>query len=147
MWMTSITSGTRVDATNCAHVTAIVVKRPLVHLSLPPTFTHTTATTMASLAKLTSISTQTLSLLLERQRLQTLSDSTSNHSLHLPQITRNLKQLKAGILALEEKEKENGRTEAGAEAVRLLKSQYERMRGMLGVDVPGVERYVCFVGS
>lgn len=102
---------------------------------------------MASLAKLTSISTQTLSLLLERQRLQTLSDATSHHSLHLPQITRNLKQLKAGILALEEKEKGNGGTEAGAEAVRLLKSQYERMRGMLGVDVPGVERYVCFVGS
>ncbi|TCD67624.1 hypothetical protein EIP91_012189 [Steccherinum ochraceum] len=86
---------------------------------------------MATLAKLTSQSTQTLSLLLERQRLQSLS-STPNNSLHLPQITRNLKQLRSGILALEEKE-------GASEAVRLLKSQYERMRGMLGAEGSGVE--------
>ncbi|KAI0075615.1 hypothetical protein K474DRAFT_1685244 [Panus rudis PR-1116 ss-1] len=79
---------------------------------------------MASLAKLTSISTQTLSLLLERQRLQTISGPPSN-SLHLPQITRNLNQLRSGILELEGKD-------GPSEAVRLLKSQYERMRGMLG---------------
>ena len=52
------------------------------------------SSTMATLAKLTSQSTQTLSLLLERQRLQTLS--TDSTSLHLPQITRNLQQLRAG---------------------------------------------------
>lgn len=90
---------------------------------------------MATLAKLTSQSTQTLSLLLERQRLQTLSGEGS--SLHLPQITRNLQQLRTGILDLEEKE-------GNIEAVRLLKSQYERMRGMLGPDaeVAGVQRCV-----
>lgn len=80
---------------------------------------------MTSLAKLTSQSTQTLSLLLERQRLQTISSGPNN--LHLPQITRNLNQLRTGILELESKE-------GVSEASRLLKSQYERMRGMLGSD-------------
>ncbi|KAI0319450.1 hypothetical protein OF83DRAFT_1055001 [Amylostereum chailletii] len=83
-----------------------------------------------SLAKLTSISTQTLSLLLERQRLQSLpplgAPATSSN-LHIPQITRNLKQLRKGIFELEEKE---GRSEA----VGLLRSQYGRMRGLLGKD-------------
>ncbi|KAI0090664.1 hypothetical protein BDY19DRAFT_992093 [Irpex rosettiformis] len=82
---------------------------------------------MATLAKLTSLSTQTLSLLLERQRLQTISAGPNATSLHLPQITRNLQQLRTGILDLEAKE---GRTEA----VKLLRSQYERMRGMLGPE-------------
>lgn len=97
-----------------------------------------------SLAKLTSLSTQTLSLLLERQRLHTLpsfstsseSQSTKPTSLHLPQITKNLSRLRAGILDLEAKE---GRSEA----VRLLRSQHERMRGMLGGE-GDVERFVQF---
>lgn len=90
-----------------------------------------------SLAKLTSISTKTLSLLLERQRLQTLpsfsnplSDDSSNgssNSLHLPQIRKNLAQLRTGIKELE-------KSGGGGEAVALLKNQYERMRGMLGDD-------------
>ena len=90
---------------------------------------------MATLAKLTSLSTQTLSLLLERQRLQTLS--SNGPSLLLPQITRNLQQLRTGIVDLEQKE-------GNIEAVRLLKSQYERMRGMLGAEgeAAGVQRYV-----
>jgi syntaxin 8 len=92
-----------------------------------------------SLAKLTSISTSTLSLLLERQRLQTLPQYTNQTSnpLHIPQITRNLAQLKRGVLELEVKE---GRSEA----VTLLRSQYERMRGMLGdeADKAGIERLV-----
>ncbi|GJE98218.1 SNARE motif of SYN8 domain-containing protein [Phanerochaete sordida] len=82
-------------------------------------------TPMATLAKLTSLSTQTLSLLLERQRLQSLA--AGGDSLHLPQITRNLGQLRTGVLALED-------AEGSTEAVRLLRSQYERMRGMLGPD-------------
>ncbi|KAI0037124.1 hypothetical protein K488DRAFT_75466 [Vararia minispora EC-137] len=82
-----------------------------------------------SLARLTSISTSTLSLLLERQRLQSLPQYTNQTSspLHLPQITRNLALLREGILDLEAKE---GRTEA----LTLLRSQYGRMRGMLGDD-------------
>ena len=94
-----------------------------------------------SLAKLTSVSTQTLSLLLERQRLWSLpsfasSDSTSTRSgsTHVPQIIKNLTQLRAGILELEANE---GRTEA----VALLRSQFERMRSMLG-DESNVGRFV-----
>lgn len=91
-----------------------------------------------SLAKLTSISTQTLSLLLERQRLHTLPSFSDPYaskpsSLHLPQITRNLTRLRTGILDMEAKD---GRSEA----VVLLRSQYERMRSMLG-DESTVERY------
>ncbi|PCH38956.1 hypothetical protein WOLCODRAFT_29284 [Wolfiporia cocos MD-104 SS10] len=88
---------------------------------------------MSSLAKLTSLSTQTLSLLLERQRLQTLANPNAS-SLHIPQIARNMQQLRAGVLELQEKE---GRSET----VSLLRSQYERMRGMLGQEgeAAGVE--------
>lgn len=104
-----------------------------------------------SLAKLTSISTKTLSLLLERQRLQTLpsfnnsgplGDSSSpnangsGNSLHLPQIKKNLAALRSGIKEMEAKE--GGRSEAAV----LLRNQYERMRGMLGDDAEGIPLYV-----
>ncbi|KAF8154697.1 hypothetical protein B0H34DRAFT_661204 [Crassisporium funariophilum] len=89
-----------------------------------------------SLAKLTAISTKTLSLLLERQRLQSLPSFTSSgptstdsrtngNSLHFPQIKRNLNQLRVGILALEAKDG------SSIETARLLRNQYDRMRGML----------------
>ena len=89
----------------------------------------------ASLARLTSLSTQTLSLLLERQRLQNLPSNST--SLHAPQIVKNLQQLRAGILELEEKE-------GVSEATKLLRTQHERMRGMLGgeADALGVQRCV-----
>ncbi|TFK23997.1 hypothetical protein FA15DRAFT_669969 [Coprinopsis marcescibilis] len=102
-----------------------------------------------SLAKLTAVSTKTLSLLLERQRLQTLPSSFGNQSsplhdlnpvstptssLNLSQIKKNLEQLRNGVLAMQEKEGES-------EAVGLLKNQYERMRGMLGVDAEGVPSF------
>ncbi|KAH9960611.1 hypothetical protein BC827DRAFT_1206702 [Russula dissimulans] len=84
-----------------------------------------------SLAKLTALSTQTLSLLLERQRLQTLSPAAptgdTNNSLHLPQITRNLSQLRVGILELES-------TGDHTEAIALLRNQHVRMRDMVGSD-------------
>lgn len=93
-----------------------------------------------SLAKLTSLSTQTLSLLLERQRLQSIpqlqssslqpSSGSSSSNLHLPQITRNLNQLRKGILELESPINGTG----AAEAAGLLRNQYGRMRGMLGDD-------------
>lgn len=84
-----------------------------------------------SLAKLTALSTQTLSLLLERQRLQSLlpaptADGT-NSSLHLPQITRNLAQLRSGIMELESLGEHS-------EAVSLLRNQHVRMRDMVGSD-------------
>jgi syntaxin 8 len=84
-----------------------------------------------SLARLTALSTQTLSLLLERQRLQSLSpaviEGATNSSLHLPQITRNLALLRSGILELEATGEHN-------EAVFLLRNQHVRMRGMVGSD-------------
>ncbi|PFH51638.1 hypothetical protein AMATHDRAFT_142045 [Amanita thiersii Skay4041] len=92
-----------------------------------------------SLPKLTSVSTHTLSLLLERQRLHSLPSFASSDpvnpsaSAHLPQITKNLTQLRVGILELEANE---GRTEA----VSLLRNQYERMRSMLAGE-GNVERF------
>ncbi|TFK65992.1 hypothetical protein BDN72DRAFT_772641 [Pluteus cervinus] len=78
-----------------------------------------------SLAKLTSVSTKTLSLLLERQRFQSLPTANPNsNTMHIPQITKNLTMLRTGILQLEAKE---GRTEA----IELLRNQFERMRAML----------------
>ncbi|KAI0300083.1 hypothetical protein B0F90DRAFT_1724689 [Multifurca ochricompacta] len=85
-----------------------------------------------SLAKLTSLSAQTLSLLLERQRLQSLPPAgvtrATNSSLHLPQITRNLAQLRSGILELES-------IGDHREAIALLRTQHVRMRDMVGSDV------------
>jgi len=83
-----------------------------------------------SLAKLTSLSTQTLSLLLERQRIQSLSTSpgASTSSLHLRQIIKNLQQLRVGILELRQTDG------SFSEAVVLLSGQYDRMRAMLGPD-------------
>jgi syntaxin 8 len=84
-----------------------------------------------SLARLTALSTQTLSLLLERQRLQSLTpavtEGATNSSLHLPQITRNLSLLRSGILELESTGEHN-------EAIVLLRNQHVRMRGMVGSD-------------
>ncbi|KAK7040791.1 hypothetical protein VNI00_009697 [Paramarasmius palmivorus] len=86
-----------------------------------------------SLAKLTSVSTQTLSLLLERQRAPFIpsqnDENLTENPLHLAQIKRNMEQLRKGILEMEEKEGKQ------TEAIRLLRSQYDRMRNML----PGVE--------
>jgi len=106
----------------------------------PCTYSHST---VMSLVKLTSLSTQTLSLLLERQRLQSISQFQSptaqqrTSNLHLPQIIRNLNQLRTGILELEAK---NGAS--SAEAAGLLRNQYGRMIGMLGSDAEslGIER-------
>lgn len=93
--------------------------------------TALTQKTRMSLAKLTALSTQTLSLLLERQRLQSLSPAATadgtNGSLHLPQITRNLAQLRSGIIELESSGEH-------IEAVALLRNQHVRMRGMVGSD-------------
>lgn len=92
-----------------------------------------------SLAKLTSLSTQTLSLLLERQRLVGLGApppaSSTQH------IARNLTQLRTGILELETHFPESKGTAHGQgqrEAAGLLRNQFERMRDMLGADGVGV---------
>ena len=64
----------------------------------------------SSLPRLTSLSTHTLTLILERQRLQSLSGSAGSSvslpSSSLAQITRNLTQLRAGIHELEDQEQQ-----------------------------------------
>lgn len=57
------------------------------------------------------------------------------------QIVRNLEQLRAGILALEQAE--GKRTEASG----LLRNQFGRMREMLGRDGEAVESYVYYIAS
>ncbi|KAL5521073.1 hypothetical protein ACEPAG_8995 [Sanghuangporus baumii] len=104
------------------------------------------SSTSTSLAKLTSLSTQTLSLLLERQRLQSLNQGAPAASTQ--QITRNLVQLRVGILALEAQVQSsngngngtgNGDGKAEKEASGLLRNQFSRMRDMLGGDAGNVE--------
>ena len=93
-----------------------------------------------SLARLTSLSTQTLSLLLERQRIQSLptSPAASTSSLHLRQIIKNLQLLRTGILELRQADG------SFAESAELLSGQYDRMRAMLGpdADANGITMYV-----
>ncbi|KAF7324801.1 Homeobox domain-containing protein [Mycena kentingensis (nom. inval.)] len=76
-----------------------------------------------------------LSLLLERQRAQTLPSYSSDPlptaaPNKLPEITKNLNALRDGIIALEAKE-------GMSDALKMLRNQHERMRGMLapGEDV------------
>jgi len=84
-----------------------------------------------SLARLTSLSTQTLSLLLERQRLASMGQPPP--AAHTQQVARNLAQLRTGVLELE-------RTEgAHTEAAELLRNQFTRMRDMLGEEKTLVE--------
>ncbi|KAJ7853555.1 syntaxin-like protein [Mycena olivaceomarginata] len=86
-----------------------------------------------SLAKLTSISTQTL----PSPPTPPTPPPSQPPSLHLAQITQNLNSLRSGILALEARE---GRSDA----VGLLRKQHERMRAMLGAgEEEGVERSVA----
>jgi len=74
-----------------------------------------------SAGKLTSLATSTLSLLLERQRLQ-----ASHPTLHLQQISTNLHKIREGVLILQ-----HASNDEAAEGLRL---HYERLRGMLGED-------------
>jgi syntaxin 8 len=85
-----------------------------------------------SAAKLTSLATSTLSLLLERQRLQ-----ASHPTLHLQIISTNLHKIRDGILVL--------RTTSDDEAAESLRAHYERLRGMFGEEAAekaGLHTYV-----
>ncbi|KAG1901530.1 uncharacterized protein F5891DRAFT_1028415 [Suillus fuscotomentosus] len=74
-----------------------------------------------SAAKLTSLATSTLSLLLERQRLQ-----ASHPTLHLQTISTNLHKIRDGVIAL--------RTTSDDEAAESLRAHYERLRSMFGEE-------------
>ncbi|KAF8584332.1 hypothetical protein K439DRAFT_1660789 [Ramaria rubella] len=96
----------------------------------------------SSLPRLTSLSTQTLTLIFERQRLQSLSGSTESSisipSSSLAHITRNLSQLRIGIHDLEDQQRSGGASPT-VEASKLLREQYARMRDMMGGDKENVE--------
>ncbi|KAF9223201.1 hypothetical protein BS17DRAFT_782544 [Gyrodon lividus] len=84
---------------------------------------------MSSNPKLTSLTTSTLSLLLERQRLQ-----STHPTLHLQQIVSNLRTLRTGVVELQQVSQGN---DGGVEALR---AQFERLRGMLGeAEAEGAE--------
>lgn len=88
-------------------------------------YCHSSYPTMSSgnlsSTKLTALTTSTLSLLLERQRLQ-----ATHPTLHLQQITSNLRVIRSGVIAAQSQE-----DDAVSESLR---GQYERMIGMLGVE-------------
>ena len=101
------------------------------HLPRKTSEDDTMSSSTKSLAKLTSLSTQTLSLLLDHQRSNSLNDASQSRIRHPSQITQNLQQLRIGILDLEDQDER-------PEAVSLLRGQYERMRGMLGGNPDGI---------
>ncbi|KAF8546865.1 hypothetical protein OG21DRAFT_1490748 [Imleria badia] len=80
---------------------------------------------MSSHPKLTSLTTTTLSLLLERQRLQ-----STHPTLHLAQIVSNLRTLRSGVITLQDASDAG----SGDDGVEALREQYERLRGMLGEE-------------
>ncbi|KAF8342727.1 uncharacterized protein EI90DRAFT_2903067 [Cantharellus anzutake] len=83
-----------------------------------------------SAARLSSISAQTLSALLERTRLRELGKTPP--SSQLSNIKRNLEVLRLGILQLEQnQEGENA-------AANALRGQWERAKRMLGEDASGI---------
>lgn len=80
---------------------------------------------MAAL-RLSSLSTRTLTQVLERQRLQTLSQAPP--ASQLVQIKKNLDVLRLGVVELE-RDGSHGR-----DGAKSLRHQYERMKRMLGPD-------------
>ena len=115
----------------------------------------TTSDEMASLARLSSLSTQTLTLLLERQRLSSISLISSSSNTSSPvspsfpppikigtmagdeKIRRNLITIREGIALLEK-----GQGQGGAAVAELndIKDRFERMRDMFGDEA--IETYV-----
>ncbi|KAI6130958.1 syntaxin-like protein [Pisolithus croceorrhizus] len=76
---------------------------------------------MSSVARLTAITTSTLSLLRERQRLQ-----ATHPTLHLQQIVSNLRLLRAGVIEAE--------SQGVDDVAGPLRGQYERLIEMLGEE-------------
>jgi len=84
---------------------------------------------MSTLPKLTALSTQTLTLLLDRQRLQSLNQAPPPSLAQ--NIRRNLEQLRLGINAL-------SREERLGEAGKVLANQFSQMRGMGSGEEGGI---------
>ena len=103
-----------------------------------------------SAARLSSISSQTLSQILERQRLHTLGKTPPPSQ--LVNVTRNLEVLRDGILNLERQLVEaphsaggSGGSGSGGEIAAMqtsasaLRNQWERAKRMLGDDGKDIE--------
>ncbi|KAF8317672.1 hypothetical protein DL93DRAFT_2076770 [Clavulina sp. PMI_390] len=96
-------------------------------------------------AKLSSLSFQTLSSLLERQRLQTLGKTAP--SAQLTTIKRNMGVLRSGILELEQESVGSSSSYEASELVKSaeqLRSQWQRARKMLleeGVEIDDIPDY------
>ncbi|KAH7049476.1 hypothetical protein BKA62DRAFT_739258 [Auriculariales sp. MPI-PUGE-AT-0066] len=86
---------------------------------------------MSQLARLTHLSTETLTLLVERQRLETIGQPPPATSTSA--IVRNLKQMRVDI----DKLQHDGNTPANT--TRVLRDQFERMRMMLGSSASEVQ--------
>lgn len=102
-----------------------------------------------STARLSSLSFQTLSLLLERQRLRALGKSAPSAQLNT--ISRNMEILRAGILELEREaasSRGGGRETQREDAVRnaeQLRGQWERAKRMLGEEGREIEGLPPFI--
>lgn len=93
-----------------------------------------------STARLSSLSFQTLSLLLERQRLRALGKSAPAAQLNT--ISRNMDILRAGILELEREASTTGSGKGREDALRnaeQLRGQWERARRMLSEEDREIE--------
>jgi hypothetical protein len=122
---------------------------------------QSTSSNPASLARLTSLSTQALTSLLERQRLASFSRTPTSPTQDVsrpgvdptPQTTRNLKLLREGILEYERQQTEGDaslsrlasrtRRRQVEDETRELRDQFRRMRSMLACPDDIVEEYVA----
>jgi len=93
-----------------------------------------------SIPRLSSLSFQTLSLVLERQRLQTLGRNSTSQ---LTTIKRNMEILREGIIDLETEYVREASPSSGVldswKAIEELRSQWQRARRMLGEEGKGLE--------
>lgn len=93
------------------------------------------------------MSFQTLSLLLERQRLQTLGKSAP--ASQLTTLKRNMEVLREGILELERQSLSesypSSSTSEARKSAEQLRAQWQRARRMLGEEGSEIEECVCLV--
>ncbi|KAG8897941.1 hypothetical protein FRB99_007775 [Tulasnella sp. 403] len=88
---------------------------------------------MTDLTRITQQSSRVLSLVLERQRLVSLSPGVSPPSSQLNQILRGLSQLRASILEQESLGPDE------SELLKPLRQQWTRMKNMLGEEAASID--------
>lgn len=93
------------------------------------------SSTYPEVNRLSQLSSRTLSLVLERQRLASFSPGGSLPASQLTQISRNLVQLRSGIIEQE------ALGYGVREAVKPVRQQWMRMRAMLGEEGLSIDKY------